>query len=79
MTKQDKKVLVAEDDHFLAKIYKIKLAKEGINAEIATDGNEALAKIKELKPDLVLLDLVMPGKDGFEVLEELQSDKGLKK
>ncbi|MFH1667596.1 MAG: response regulator [Candidatus Komeilibacteria bacterium] len=79
MTKQEKKVLVAEDDHFLAKIYKIKLAKEGINAEIATDGNEALAKIKELKPDLVLLDLVMPGKDGFEILEDLQSDKGLKK
>lgn len=79
MVKQEKKVLIAEDDHFLAKIYKIKFAKEGINADIATDGNEALEKIREQKPDLVLLDLVMPGKDGFEVLEELQSDKTLKK
>ena len=42
------------------------------------DGLEASEKIKEVRPDLVLLDLIMPGKNGFEVLEEMKADKDLK-
>ncbi|MFW0837988.1 MAG: response regulator [Candidatus Komeilibacteria bacterium] len=71
-------ILVAEDDHFLAKIYKIKLAKENINAVIANDGDTALEKIKEVKPALILLDMVLPGKDGFEVLSTIKADKELR-
>jgi DNA-binding response OmpR family regulator len=78
-TKKNKKVLVVEDDHFLAKIYKIKLAKENIEAKICSDGTEALKFIKEDKPALILLDMVLPGMSGFEILEEIRRTEGLKK
>jgi len=78
-TKKSKKVLVVEDDHFLAKIYKIKLAKENINAEICSDGEVALEIIKKEKPALILLDMVLPGMSGFEILEKIRKEPGLKK
>ncbi len=71
-------VLVVEDDKFYSNIYKVKLAKEGIDARLAADGNEALKFAREKKPDLVLLDLIMPGKDGFETLQEFKADPELK-
>lgn len=71
-------VLVVEDDKFYSNIYKVKLAKEGIDARLAVDGNEALKFAREKKPDLVLLDLIMPGKDGFETLQEFKADPELK-
>lgn len=77
--KKMKKVMVAEDDHFLAKIYRMKLGKVGFDVHIAGDGVEAIKMIKKVKPDLILLDLVLPEKDGFEVLEEISKDKTLKK
>lgn len=75
---KNKKVLVVEDDHFLAKIYKIKLAKEKIDAIVCSDGNEALNLIKSEKPALILLDMVLPGMNGFEILEEIKKDKIIK-
>lgn len=78
-TNKTRKVLVVEDDYFLAKIYKIKLAKENIDAEISSDGEEALALIKKEKPALILLDMVLPGMSGFEILEEIRKDDSLKK
>lgn len=72
-------ILVVEDDHFLLKAYNTKLKKSGYQVETAMDGNEALEKMKAVKPDLVLLDLVMPKKNGFEVLQEVQKDTKLKK
>ncbi|MFW0862438.1 MAG: response regulator [Candidatus Komeilibacteria bacterium] len=74
-----KKVLVVEDDHFLAKIYKIKLAKEKIDATVCSDGKEALDLIKKEKPSLILLDMVLPGMNGFEILEEIRKEKSTKK
>ncbi|MBU2612853.1 response regulator [Patescibacteria group bacterium] len=74
-----KKILIAEDDKFLAKAYEAKLEKSGFEVTIAKDGEEALRMMKETKPDLVLLDLVMPVKNGFEVLEEISKDATLKK
>lgn len=67
-----KKILVAEDDKFLSNAYKIKLTKAGFEVKIVTNGEEALAEIATYKPDLILLDLVMPKKDGFAVLEEIR-------
>jgi len=68
------KILVAEDDRFLMKIYSDTLAREGFEVIPAANGIEVLNKIKLSPPDLILLDLVMPIKDGFETLEELKLD-----
>lgn len=68
-------ILVAEDDKFLANAYRMKLTKAGFDVTIARDGQEALDEIKKKIPDCMLLDLVMPVKDGFAVLEELKKDE----
>jgi len=74
-----KKILVVEDDKFLASAYRLKLTKAGFAPVIAGDGNEALELVKKELPDCILLDLVMPGKDGFTVLEELKKDERTKR
>lgn len=71
-------VLIIEDDKFLTKIYKTKLEKEGIAVEFASNGEDGLVKLKEVKPKVVLLDLIMPKMDGFQVLEHVQADAELK-
>jgi len=77
--KTKKKVLLAEDDKYISIAYKDGLGRAGFEVVIATDGAEALEKIKTDTPDIVLLDLVMPVKDGFEVLEALKADGTIKK
>jgi len=72
---KNKLILVAEDDKALSRILTLKLENEGYEVILALDGQEALNLIKERKPNLVLLDLIMPVKNGFEVLEELQKEK----
>ena len=71
------KILVVEDDRFLSKVYYTKLSKEGFDVVLAVDGNEAIGKIKEETPDLILLDLILPGKSGFDVLQDIRTDKDL--
>ncbi len=78
MDKQ-KTILVAEDDQLYASVYQNKLGKEGFNVVLAVNGVEALKKTKELKPDLVLLDLIMPEMDGFTALEKMKADPETKK
>lgn len=73
-----KYILVAEDDKFYANIYKTKLAKEGYEVVVVGDGEQAIKLARQKKPDLILLDLVMPVKDGFETLKELKADANLK-
>jgi DNA-binding response OmpR family regulator len=73
------KVLVTEDDKFLASAYRVKLTKAGYEVHLASDGNEALQILSEFTPDVMILDLVMPGKDGFSVLEEINKNENLKK
>lgn len=75
---ENKHVLVVEDDPFYSKIYKTKLAKEQIESEIVSNGNEAIQAVKAHRPGLILLDLIMPGKDGFETLAELKADPVMK-
>jgi two-component system, chemotaxis family, chemotaxis protein CheY len=65
-----KKILIVEDDSFLSEMYATKLESADFEVIIATDGEQALDKMRLDKPDLVLLDLLMPKKDGFEVLKE---------
>jgi|SRR3989344_5857912 len=70
-----KKVLVIEDDEFLANAYRVKLTKAGFDIQIAGDGEAALSALESFAPDIVLLDLVIPKKDGFAVLEELRANE----
>ncbi|MBI2020962.1 response regulator [Candidatus Giovannonibacteria bacterium] len=67
-------ILVVEDDKFLRDLIVQKLNKEGFFATEAIDGEEGLKNAKEKKPDLILLDLILPGVDGFEVLRRLKAD-----
>jgi DNA-binding response OmpR family regulator len=66
------KILILEDDKFLRELIAQKLKKEGFLIIEAIDGEEGLKKIKEEKPNLILLDLILPGIDGFEVLEKIK-------
>ena len=75
----NKKVMIVEDDEFISKVYEIKFAKEGIAISTARDGEEAIAKITAEKPNLILLDLMIPKKDGFAVLGEIKKNKVLAK
>lgn len=68
------KVLVVEDEDFLIKMYDVGLKHEGFEVFSAEDGEKGLALAKEKKPDIILLDLIMPNKNGFEVLEDLKKD-----
>jgi len=68
------KILIVEDDRFLRELIARKLKNEGYEVMEAVDGEEGLKKIKEEKPDLVLLDLILPGIDGFEVLTRVKED-----
>ncbi len=66
------KILIADDENAIADIIKFNLLKQGYEIEIANDGQEALDKIGADAPDLLILDIMMPKKNGFEVLEELR-------
>lgn len=71
-------VLVVEDDPFYSSIYQSKLAKEGFDVRLAKNGDEAIRIARERRPDIMLLDLIMSGKDGFETLAEFQKDASLR-
>ena len=72
------KILIAEDDEFLLKVYRMTLEQEKFDVVIAKDGEEALKQAAKEKPDLILLDILMPKKDGFDVLKELKENEDLK-
>lgn len=70
-------ILIVEDDEFISDVYMKKLAMEGFEVSLARDGEEALRAIRDRKPDVLLLDIMIPLKDGFQVLSELRADAGL--
>ena len=78
MENQNAKVLLVEDDPFLSNLLKVRLQKENVDVILAKDGEEALNRIETEKPGLVLLDLILPKKSGFEVLEKTSVDPQLK-
>jgi len=73
-----KKILIVEDDNFISEMYANKFGESGFEISVAKDGQEALDKAKEIIPDLILLDIVLPKKDGFEVLKDLKKENVLK-
>lgn len=74
-----KKILLVEDEKTLREMYSLKLTKEGYEVTAAEDGEQAVELAKSSKPDLVLLDVILPKVDGFAVLEELRKTKGFAK
>ena len=68
----EKTILIAEDEDFIANLYKVNLEKQGVRVLTVGDGNEAIAAIDSEQPDLVLLDLLMPDVDGFQVLDHIR-------
>lgn len=70
-----KKIVLVEDDVDIKEMYKTKLELSGYDVAVAEDGKAALDLIKKVKPDLVLLDILIPKKDGFEVLKEIKDSK----
>lgn len=71
------KILIIEDDRFIAKMYQTKLGLEGFTVEVAENGAQGVEKIKSFGPDLVLLDIIMPEMDGFGVLEAIRDDDSI--
>ena len=69
-----KKILIVEDDKFLRELIAKKILAEGYDTAEAKDGEEGLKKIEAEKPDLVLLDLVLPGMTGFDILKSVQEN-----
>lgn len=74
MATKDKKILIIEDDEFLRSLTAKRLEKEGYQVVVAIDGESANGIANDNKPDLILLDLLLPGLDGFEVLKKARAD-----
>ena len=72
------KILIVEDDTFFQKFYSSQLAEKGYEVDVASNGVEGLEKMHSFSPNLVLLDIIMPEKDGFTVLAEKGVDPGIK-
>jgi len=74
-----KKILLVEDEEIMINLLQRKLTKEGYEVSIAKDGEEGLKLMKEIKPDLILLDIIMPKMGGFEVMEKMREVPELKR
>lgn len=72
-----KRVLVVDDQPHIVRLIQVNLQKEGFEVTTASDGVEGLQRLREVRPDLVILDVIMPRKDGFEVLREAKADPEL--
>lgn len=71
------KILIADDEQNIVISLEFLMKREGFEVSVANDGEEALARIRSDAPDLVLLDVMMPRKTGFEVCQEVKSDPAL--
>jgi CheY-like chemotaxis protein len=74
-----KKILIVEDDQIVANVYRNKLAVEGYTAEVAPDGETGLKMMRTFKPQLILLDLMLPGISGVDVIKEIRSEEEFSK
>ena len=69
-----RKILIVEDDVMIREMYRIALVDKGFVVEIADDGDSAYQKVKEFHPDCILLDIMLPGVSGLEILKELRTN-----
>lgn len=72
------KILIVEDDRYISKMYQLKLSLEGYDVQVAENGKQGVDKVKEFMPDIMLLDILMPELDGFEVLKIVKADDATK-
>lgn len=72
---ENKRILIIEDDLTLRNVLSEFLETEGFSVGVASDGEEGLTMIKEFNPDIVLLDIILPKKNGFEVLKEVRNSE----
>ena len=79
MAEDAKKIMVIEDDRFLSSLIKARLEKDGFVVLQAFDGEEAVNRLREERPNLVILDLIMPKVTGFEVLQTISILPGFEK
>ena len=78
MTATKGKILIIEDDRYISKMYQLKLSLEGYEVQVAENGREGVDKVKEFMPNIILLDILMPELDGFEVLKIVKGDDATK-
>jgi DNA-binding response OmpR family regulator len=74
MTK--KKILLIEDDPFLIDIYTTKFQEQGFQITVVKDGSQAVILAKKIKPEIILLDIVLPNIDGWQILKEITGEPG---
>src|SRR5687767_2080575 len=74
-----KKVLLIEDDEVFANIYRNKLILEGFDADVATDGESGYEKVRSFRPDVVLLDLILPKIQGVDLIRKIRSQPEFKR
>jgi len=72
------KILLVEDDSMIVRMYQRKLEKDGFQVALAFNGEEGLAALKKEKPDIVLLDIMMPKMNGIEMLKAVKADPAFK-
>jgi CheY-like chemotaxis protein len=68
-----KYIIVAEDDKFYANVYKVKLGNLGYDVTVVPDGDKAIEEARKRKPDIFLIDMIMPGKDGLATIKALRA------
>jgi DNA-binding response OmpR family regulator len=76
--KVPKKILIVEDEEVLIELLKRKLTQEGYQVLIARDGEEGLKVARKITPDLILLNLLLPKRSGFEIMEEMAKEEKLR-
>lgn len=74
MDEHKKKILIIEDDEHVSRVYEMKFLKEGYTTVLIASGEEATERVIEEIPDLIILDLMVPKKDGFAILEEIKKN-----
>lgn len=70
-----KRILIVEDDAFIRDIYGVKFSNEGFEVILAENGMEAIRKLEDTTPDVILLDMIMPYMDGMEVLKKIKENQ----
>ena len=79
MAEAAKKVMLIEDDRFLSSLIRARLEKDGLSVVQSFDGDDAIKRLPDERPDLVILDLIMPKTNGFDVLKSIALMPGLER
>jgi len=76
---EDNKILIIDDDAYIIRVLSHILEREGYDVYSAMNGEEGIEKAKDVQPDIIFLDIILPGKDGYAVCKEIRSTPDLKK